>query len=206
MEDAVDTLDMKKQYAALLKPSAKQAQLVHVPRLPFLMIDGAGDPNGAPFQQAVAALYSAAYTLKFAVKTARAIDYPVMPLEALWWVEGAEFSFTERSGWRWTAMILLPDFLTAGDVASAVAAAGKKKPNPALARVHHAWFEEGDAAQIMHVGPYVDEPATIAALHAFAAAEGRRMHGKHHEIYLSDPARTAPERMKTILRQPVKLG
>ncbi len=199
----MDTVDLKKHFAPLLKPSAKQAQFVDVPRLPFLMIDGAGDPNSVPFQEAVAALYSAAYTLKFTIKKAQAIDYPVMPLEGLWWVEGADFSFTERGAWRWTAMILLPDFITSEDSANAVAAAGKKKPNPALARLRHEWFEEGRAAQIMHLGPYADEPATVTALHAFIAAEGYQPHGKHHEIYLSDPQRTAPERMKTILRQPV---
>jgi hypothetical protein len=199
----VDKIDLKKQYAGLLKPSAKQVQLVNVPRLPFLMIDGEGDPNRAPFKEAVSALYSAAYTLKFAVKKAQAIDYPVMAFEGLWWVEEDVFSFTERDGWRWTVMILLPDLITPDDVAGAVTTADRKKPNPALARLRHAWFEEGEAAQIMHLGPYADEPATIEALHGFVTAQGWQLRGKHHEIYLSDPQRTAPERMKTILRQPV---
>jgi hypothetical protein len=203
----MDTLDLKKQYAPLLKPSAKQAQFVDVPRLPFLMIDGAGDPNSTPFEEAVGALYSAAYTLKFAIRKARAIDYPVMALEGLWWVEGnapfSSYSYTARDNWRWTAMIMLPDFITAVDVASAVTAAQQKKPNPALARLRLEQLEEGKVAQIMHLGPYATEPATVEALHTFVEAEGYHLHGKHHEIYLSDPTRTVPERMKTILRHPV---
>lgn len=201
----MDTLDLKKQFAHLFKPTAKTPQLVDVPQLPFLMVDGEGDPNQEPFQQAVGALYSAAYTLKFAVRKVRGLDYPVMPLEGLWWVaEGAPFSFTERTGWRWTAMILLPDTVESDEATEAIAAAAKKKPNPALTRVRRELFAEGRAAQIMHLGPYADEPPTIEHLHTWIGEQGLRLRGKHHEIYLSDPARTTPERMKTILRQPVE--
>lgn len=201
----MDTLDLRKQYSALYKPSAKVPQLVDVPNLPFLMVDGEGDPNQSPFQEAVGALYSSAYTLKFAIKKTHAVDYPVMALEALWWVaDGEPFSFTERTGWRWTAMIMQPEFVTADEVATAVAAAAKKKPNPALARLRLECFAEGRAAQIMHLGPYADEPATIDRLHGWVAEQGLAMRGKHHEIYLSDPERTAPDNMRTILRQPVQ--
>jgi hypothetical protein len=201
----MDTLDLRKQYAFLYKPSAKAPQLVNVPDLAFLAVDGEGDPNQEPFQEAVAALYSAAYTLKFAIKKAQAVDYPVMALEARWWVaDGAPFSFTERTGWRWTAMILQPDLITPADVADAIAQAGRKKPNAALARLRLERFTEGRAAQIMHLGPYADEPATLDRMHNWVTEQGLQLRGKHHEIYLSDPARTAPEKMKTILRHPVE--
>jgi hypothetical protein len=200
----METLALKQDLAWLYKPSAKKPEIVDVPEFPFLMIDGEGDPNSAAFQEAVGALYSAAYTLKFAVRKARAIDYPVMALEALWWVaEGAPFSYTEREGWRWTAMILVPHIITSQDVDDALEAAARKKPSAALTRIRFDRFAEGRAVQIMHLGPYATEPATVEVLHQFAADQGLPLRGKHHEIYLSDPARTAPERMKTILRQPV---
>lgn len=200
----VETLDLKRQYAHLLKPSAKQAEIVDVPELPFLMIDGEGAPAEEAYQQAVGALYSTAYTLKFAIRKSRAIDYPVMPLEGFWGVgAGAQFSYSERSVWRWTALILLPDLVTAEDVARAAAEADRKKPNPALARLRFERFHEGRAAQIMHIGPYADEPSTVDRLHEFIDAAGFQPHGRHHEIYLSDPGRTAPERMKTILRHAI---
>ena len=201
----METLDLKKELAWLYKPSAKKPEIVDVPEFAFLMIDGEGDPNSAEFQESVGALYSAAYTLKFAIKKARAIDYPVMALEALWWVaEGAPFSFTEREGWRWTAMILVPDVVTAENVTAALEEAGRKKPSAALTRLRFEHFAEGRAAQIMHIGPYSAEPATIEALHQFVADQGLQLRDKHHEVYLSDPSRTAPERMKTILRHPVE--
>ncbi|MFN8379165.1 MAG: GyrI-like domain-containing protein [Anaerolineae bacterium] len=176
-----------------------------IPEQPFLMIDGEGDPSQAPFQQGIGALYSAAFTLKFTFKKGRAIDFPVMPLEGLFGSDIAGGVPTEPENfWHWTIMITVPDLITPDDVAEAVAAAGKKKPNPALALVRLDRLSEGRVAQVLHIGPYAEEHATIEALHAFIAAEGYRPHGRHHEIYLSDPARTAPERMKTILRHPVE--
>ena len=201
----METLDLKKELAWLYKPSAKKPEIVDVPEFAFLMIDGEGDPNSAEFQESVGALYSAAYTLKFAIKKARAIDYSVMALEALWWVaEGSPFSFTEREGWRWTAMIMVPDVVTTAEVTSALEEAGRKKPSAALTRLRFDRFAEGRAAQIMHIGPYSAEPPTIEALHQFVADQGLQLRDKHHEVYLSDPSRTAPERMKTILRHPVE--
>jgi hypothetical protein len=168
------------------------------------MIDGAGDPNNAPFAEAVSALYSVSYALKFAVRNGpRAIDYPVMPLEGLWWMTGGQrFTPERRDSWLWTAMIMQPEYVTAELVELACADSKRKKGIAAIDRLRFVRFDEGPAAQIMHRGPFADEPATIAQLHAFITGHGHRPRGKHHEIYLNDPLRTAPERLKTVLRQP----
>ncbi len=154
------------------------------------------------------ALYAVSYTLKFTAKLGPLqVDYPVMALEGLWWTEPemivTDFTTTDRSTWRWTLMIMQPDIITAEMVAEAAEKAGKKKELPALGKLRFERFAEGTAVQIMHIGPYVEEPATIARLHAFAAEQGYGLRGKHHEIYLSDPRRTAAEKLKTVLRQGV---
>ena len=156
------------------------------------------------FANAVEALFGVSYALKFmAKKGALAIDYPVMPLEALWWADDMEaFRSGDRSAWRWTAMILQPDFLTAPMIADAIAATHKKKSNPALDLLRLETFAEGRAAQLMHIGPFNTEGPNIERLHAFIAAEGAALSGKHHEIYLSDMRRTAPDKLKTLIRQP----
>ena len=181
--------------------------LVEVPELSFLKIDGRGDPNTAPaFAEAVAALYAIAYTAKFAVKRGRdGADYGVMPLEGLFWApDPAAFTNGDRSSWEWTLMIMQPDLVTADIFVDARAtAAEKKKPSDAIGRVRLEPFAEGLAAQVLHIGPWAAETETIAALHAFIVSEGLERAGKHHEIYLSDPRRVPPEKLKTIIRQPV---
>ncbi|MCC6805129.1 MAG: GyrI-like domain-containing protein [Anaerolineae bacterium] len=202
----METLDLKKTLKHLYSPSVKQPQTITVPPLPCLMIDGAGDPNTAQaYKDAVGALYSAAYTLKFAFKKQRSVDYPVMPLEGLWWTDDmALFITADKSNWRWTMLIVQPEVVTEADVAQTVAELKVKKPSPALDLIRWAVFDEGAAAQIMYIGPYSAEAPTIARLHEYIAAQGYALSGKHHEIYLSDPNRSAPEKLKTIIRQPIR--
>jgi hypothetical protein len=183
--------------------------VVEVPELAFLMIDGHGDPNTAPeYAEALEALYAVAYTAKFALKRAPGgIDYAVMPLEGLWWTpDMATFTTADKSAWDWTMMIVQPDPVTAEVVEEARATVARTKGLEAIARVRLERFAEGRAAQVMHVGPFAAEGPTIERLHAFIAERGLGRAGKHHEIYLSDPRRTAPERLRTILRQPVATG
>ena len=203
-------VDLSKALRPLYAPSAKHPSIVEVPDLAFLMIDGRGDPDGSEaYQEALQALYSSAYTLKFSFKkTDPERDFKVMPLEGLWWVDGEPPRLDElqagRDSWNWTMMIAVPDFVTADDLRDAAAQAGRRKPLPAVDRVRLERFAEGLAAQIMHVGPYADEAPTIERLHAFVAEQGYELRGRHHEIYLGDPNRTAPDRLKTVLRHPVR--
>ena len=200
-------IDFKKEFKQLYRPSAKKISVVDVPPMQFLMIDGQGDPNTSQvYTDAVEALYAVAYTLKFASKKQLARDFTVMPLEGLWWVEDmSDFSTKDKDSWLWTAMIMQPDWIDATMVEAAKEAAAKKKDLPALPGLRFERYHEGLAAQILYIGPYADEGPTIARLHAFIAENGYRLAGKHHEIYLSDPRRTAPEKLKTVIRQPMKL-
>ena len=201
-----EKLNLKKHHKELYRASAKEPRLVEVPPLQYLMVDGAGDPNtAAAYGRSLEALYGLAYTLKFQVKKAPGgTDFGVMSSESLWWAEDPEdFARGNKDNWLWTNMIPQPDFITAEQVEAARAAAMQKKENELLTKVRLADYTEGLSAQIMHVGPYADEGPTIAKLHCFMADKGYTFGGKHHEIYLNDPRRTAPERLKTIIRQPV---
>lgn len=200
-------IDFKKQLKHLLNPSPKQPEIVDVPVMNFLMIDGVGDPNSAStFQQAVEALYAVAYHLKFTVKkSTAAIDYSVAPLEGLWWAEDMRaFSLDRKDLWQWTMMIMQPVYVSKDLYQQALSEVQKKKTPPALGKMRFQAFHEGLAAQIMHLGPYAQEGPTIARLHEFIETNGYQLAGKHHEIYLSDPRKSAPEKMKTIIRQPIK--
>lgn len=199
------TIDLRRELSALYTAQRVPA-FVDVPELSFLMVDGHGDPNTDPaYADAVQALYSLAYTIRFALKRRPdAVDAPVMPLEGLWWTpDMATFSADDKSQWDWTMMIVVPEQVTAEVVEDARVAAARKRPLPALDKVRLQRFAEGRCAQVLHVGPYSTEGPTIAALHAFIAAEGCRLSGKHHEIYLGDPRRAAPAKLRTIVRQPV---
>lgn len=202
-------IDMKQDLKQIYGQSVKAPSIVDVPPMNFMMIDGIGDPNVVQaFPEALQALNSASFTLKFAVKKARGIDYAVMPTEGLWWTERLEdFTIEDATNWFWTIMIMQPDFVTADEVAQAVAAAKAKKGLPALDLIRFESYHEGRAAQILHVGAYgLAEKPTIDRLHAYIAEHGATITGKHHEIYLNDPSRTAPERLKTIIRYPVSGG
>lgn len=198
-------IDLKRELKALYKPPKSRFTVVDVPEMNYLMIDGHGDPNTSQeYQAAVEALYSVAYAVKFALKDdPETEDYVVPPLEGLWWVEEmTEFSIEEKGAWDWTMMILQPEWVTAEVVERAREEAARKKELPALDKLRFAPYDEGLAAQILYVGPYADEGPTIAALHDFIREQGGELRGKHHEIYLSDPRRTAPEKLKTVIRQP----
>jgi hypothetical protein len=186
--------------------SARQTpELVDVPELSFLMIDGHGDPNRSPrYEAAVEALYAVSYALKFAIKRASGPDYTVAPLEGLWWTKDmASFSVEDKSDWDWTMMIMQPAEATPALVAETGREVAQKKQIPAAAELRLQRYAEGASAQILHLGPYADEGPTIARLHAFIHEQGHQLRGRHHEIYLGDPRRTAPERLRTIIRQPV---
>lgn len=172
----------------------------------FLMIDGKGDPNASQeFQDAVEALYSLSYALKFMIKKGESgIDYGVMPLEGLWWADDmSQFSTENKETWKWTLMIMQPEYVTTELFNEAVEQVKKKKNPVALPKVRFESFSEGKAAQIIHTGPFSEEGPTIAKLHKFIEENDCRLSGNHHEIYLSDIRKAAPEKWKTIIRQPM---
>lgn len=199
-------VDLRKELRHLYKPSAREVVLIDVPEMNFLMVDGAGGPNNSQhFQEAVQALYGVSYTLKFMIRKEKAVDYPVMALEGLWWTgDTVEFRLENKDAWKWRLMIMQPEWVTGGLAAEAVEQVGKKKELPALSRVRFAALHEGLSAQILYIGPYAEEGPTIARIHDYIRGNGYELAGKHHEIYLGDPRRTAPERLKTVLRQPVR--
>jgi len=198
--DLVKTLDAYR---------AKQGEfrLVEVPPQRYLMIDGHGDPNTAPaYADAIATLYPVAYALKFASKLQLDRDYVVPPLEALWWADdpAAFTSARDKSQWDWTAMMLVPEWIT-DDLAEAALAKAAAKKAPALDLLRLATLAEGTCVQTLHIGSYDDEAPVLARLHDEIIPErGLRMTGRHHEVYFSDARRTAPEKLRTLLRQPVE--
>ena len=202
-------VDLKKELKHLYNPSVKEINLVDVPPMNFVMIDGSGDPNTAQeYRDAIEVLYSISYTIKFTVRKDQGIDYGVMPLEGLWWTDDMSlFSTDNKDIWKWTAMIMQPEYVTQDLFKIALQQVEKKKDLPALSRARFQSFKEGQSAQIMFIGPYSAEGPTIKRIHDFIKDHGDTFEGliqKHHEIYLSDPRRTAPEKLKTIIRQPIK--
>lgn len=201
-------IDMKKELGHLYK-APRKPEMVEVPPLKYIMVDGTGDPTDNEwFGEATGALYAVSYTLKFKLKKGTpAMDYVVMPLQGLWWAEDMEvFVMDARKDWKWTLMILQPEEVTQGMFEDACREVLKKKGLEAVDQLRLETYREGSAAQVMHIGPYAEEAPTIATLHQFIQDEGRLPEGRHHEIYLGDPRRTAPERLKTIIRQPVGPG
>jgi hypothetical protein len=198
-----EKMDWKKDLKSLYYPPADPV-VVEVPPMNYLMLDGHGDPNHSEHYQAVVeALFSLAYTLKFALKKAEGLDYAVYPAEGLWWVtDMRNFSVDNKENWDWTMMIAQPPMVTAAWVEQARREAIKKKGLALLEQVRFETYTEGCCAQVMHTGPYSAEGPTVDRLHAFIAAQGGALAGKHHEIYLSDVRRTAPEKLKTVIRQP----
>ena len=197
-------IDLRKQ----LKPfysSSRKPNIVDVPPAKFLAITGRGEPGGEAYQAALNALYSVAYTVKFKAKAAGK-DFVVMTLEGLWWWDDPEASFGEvpREEWDWKSMIRQPDFITPEMAEEAKAEAKEKKGLKEIDRVVLEEFHEGLSTQIMHIGPFSEEGETIAKLHKFIEENGYKMRGYHHEIYMSDIRRAAPEKWKTIIRQPIK--
>ena len=201
----MQTLDLKKELKLLYTALQGRVMLVEVPPMNFLMIDGQGNPATSPlYAEAVQALYTLAYTIKFSLKKQGIADFPVMASEGLWWMEDmAQFSLARKDEWLWTMMIMQPAVVTPQVVEAARSEVHKKKPSPALQQLRLEPYNEGLCAQILHIGPYSAEAPTIQHLHAFIAESGFERRGKHHEIYLGDPRRSAPDKLKTILRQPV---
>lgn len=212
------TLNLKKELKYLYAPSAKKAEIVKVPKLQFVMIDGriekGKEPGNSPaFAEATQALYNISYTLKFIFKKRKTdpIDYPVMPLEGLWGLQDDSVDVGKKDNWTFTLMILQPDAITKDAFTDGVEQIRRKKGDfPALAKAKLAHFEEGVCVQAMHIGPYATEPGTIEMMHAFALENGYRNNvgptGRHHEIYIGDPRKAAPEKLKTVLRHPLKKG
>ena len=200
-------IDLKKNFKQLYTASPDQIAIVDVPPLHFLMAEGTGDPNTAPaFQHATETLFRLSFSLKFMLKKGQGLDYAVMPLEGLWRADDlTAFAGGRKDEWQWTLMIQQPGFVSRENVAAAMELAKNKKNAPPLYDTIFSRFAEGLSAQILHVGPYSAETPTIARLHRFIKEKGYHFGGKHHEIYLSDPRRTAPEKLKTILRQPITL-
>jgi len=183
-------------------------RVVQVPPLQYLMVNGHGDPNTAQvYAEAIAALYLVAYRLKFASRQHFDRDYVVPPLEALWWAPtmDAFTSARDKSRWDWTAMIMVPDWISSQMFDDALDQAAAKEPLAGLDRLRLQTLHEGSCVQTLHVGAYDDEDVVLAELHDdFIPSAGLRMTGKHHEIYLSDPRRVEPSKLRTILRQPVE--
>jgi hypothetical protein len=214
-------IDFKKQMKDLYKPPKGQFSVVEVPKMNYLMIDGQGDPNTAlAYQQAIEALYATAYKLKFMSKNELDKDYVVPPLEGLWGSEEMQgklaaaqnetdwltiFAASDRDEWEWTMMIMQPAWITAEMAAHIRRQVEKAKDLPALEKLRFDSLDEGLSVQALHVGPYADEGPILAEMHLdFIPNNGYVEGGKHHEIYLSDPRKTSPEKLKTVLRQPVK--
>lgn len=201
----MEKLDLKKVYKDIYRPSAKKVNWLDLGPMQYLMIDGVGEPGSPIYQQAVQALFVVSYTLKFQIKKTRGPEYAVMPLEGLWWADNMAHFTTDldQGKWKWTMMMRQPDFVTEADVAGALEAAATKKEPPNVEGLRFETFTEGEVCQILHVGPFSEEGPTIEHLHSEIAAAGKSLRGKHHEIYLSDIRRAAPEKWRTILRQPI---
>lgn len=211
------TLDLKKEFKYLYQPSAKKIEIVQVPNLQFAMIDGAIEKGHGPgdspgFQEAVQALYGVSYTLKFTLKKRKTdpIDYPVMALEGLLWLtEGDVFDINIKDNWSYTLAIMQPEVITQEIFEEAREQVRKKRgDSKSLSKMRLEHFEEGLCAQVMHIGPYATEPATIERMQEFMKDNGYRdrvgLGGKHHEIYLGDPRKADPAKLKTVLRHPVE--
>ena len=203
--------DFKKEYKDLYMPKSAP-MLIDVPPMSFIMLDGRGDPNGEEYQNALGTLYALSYTVKMSKMGGKQppgyFEYVVPPLEGLWWCDGDAFDLNKRDRWLWTSMIRQPEFVTAEVFAWAKEAAKKKKPEFDYDKARFETFREGLCVQAMHTGPFDDEPATLARMQAFIEQNGLKSavgaERKHHEIYLSDPRKTAPEKLKTVLRLPVE--
>lgn len=200
-------VDYKKQLNQLYSAPADRFVIIDVPEMAYFMVDGSGDPNvAAAYMEAIEALYAVSYTLKFHCKNALRRDYVVPPLEAVWWSDDmGDFAAGRKERWQWTLMIMVPDFIGPDLAANAIGMAQARKPLPGSARIRYARLAEGRCVQTLHIGSYDDEGPTLARLHTEFLPEHRLVEaGHHHEIYLGDPRRAAPDKLRTILRQPVR--
>lgn len=205
--------DFKKEYKEFYLPKNKP-EIVTVPKANFIAVRGKGDPNeeGGAYQQAVGVLYAVAYTLKMSYKTDYKIEgffeYVVPPLEGFWWQENVVgVDYSDKSTFNWISVIRLPDFVTEDNLTWAIETASKKKKMD-CSLAEFLTIDEGLCVQMMHIGPYDNEPESVAMMNAFLEENGYKTdineNRKHHEIYLSDPRKVAPEKMKTVIRHPIK--
>ena len=206
-----DKRDYKKEYRDFYQPG-KRPSLVDVPPIPMFLVDGAGDPSGAAYQAAMSALYAVTFTLKMSRlgpwQPEGYFDYVLPPLEGFWWQENTDsIDYADKSAFHWISVIRLPDFITPDDFAWAVQTAEKKKKLD-CSKAEFLTIDEGLCVQIMHHGAFDDEPASVALMDTFLAENGyindftaARL---HHEIYLSDARKVAPEKWKTVIRHPIK--
>ncbi len=199
----MEKIDFKKKLKHLFTASSKECKIVDVPKMKYIMFDGQGNPNTSPlFQGGVEALYGIAYKIKFNSKKT-GLDYVVPPLSGLWYMDDMrQFCMEGKEQWKWTLLIMQPEHITS-EMEEAKKVVEMKKKTDFSTQVRLESYHEGLAAQIMHIGPYEGEPPTIAKLHKFIEEKGYSLRGKHHEIYLGDPRKTAPEKLKTIIRQPI---
>jgi hypothetical protein len=212
-KSAVPKLDLRKEYKEFYLPSAKEVVLVDVPEFLFVALDGVVEAGVRPgdsesFRDSIAAMYGVGYALKFMSKLRPndPIDFTVMALEGLWATEsGAKFDFDWRERSLYSLLMMQPDHITPEMFHRAVADTQEKRPSPALDRIRLERWREGRSIQIMHIGPYAEEPATLAKMDSFAEENGYELHGRHHEIYIGDPNRSKPENLKTVLRHAVRL-
>ena len=201
----MEKIDYKNELKHLYRPTTKKVEIVEVPKMNFIMIDGDGGPNHPTFQNAIEVLFPLSYTLKFMIKKSDiGIDYGVLPLEGLWWADDmSSFIKDKKDDWKWTLMIMQPELITNEMVVEAVNQVRVKKNPTSLPLVRFESINEGKVAQIMHIGPFSEEGPTVQKLHSFIKDSGKKIIGKHHEVYLSDIRRAAPEKWKTIIRQPM---
>lgn len=202
----MEKIDHKKILKEFYTPK-RTPVIVDVPTMQFLMIDGKGYPGTSiEYQQSMEALYPMSYTLKFALKKAGIIDYTVMPLEGLWWAKDMDaFAIdTRKDEWLWTSMIMQPPEVTPDHYNQAIEVVRKKNNPIALPKMRLETFDEGLSVQVMYIGPFSEEGPVIEAMHQYAFDQGYELQGKHHEIYLSDPRRTPQEKLRTVIRQPIK--
>lgn len=208
MVSAMVKVDFKKELKELYRPSNKEVSLVTVPSMNFLMIDGEGSPSeeAGDFEGAMEALYPLAYKIKFMAKSdPEAYDFVVPPLEGLWWADDwTAFTEDRKDEWKWTLMIMQPDCVSLKMFEEARELVRAKSAPRLLDRVRFDSYEEGEACQIMHIGPFSEEGPKVHRIHDHIDSLGKARALKHHEIYLSDPRRTAPEKLKTVLRQPMR--
>ena len=205
-EEMMDKIDFKRELKQFYAPKNQQWEIVDVPAMQYLMIDGEGDPNNSPtYVHAVEALFALSYTIKFASKRTLGKDYAVMPLEGLWYADDMNVFITrDKSSFKWTMMIMQPDWITQTMVDEAKVMVREKKGMTNLDKVSLKELAEGKSAQLLHIGSYDDESPKLAQLHdVYMPENGLKFNGNHHEIYIGDPRKTSPEKLKTILRQPV---
>lgn len=203
---SIEKLDLRKTLGYLYHPPTGDVEVLKIPRMKCLMVDGGGAPESDDFKQAIGTIYNVAFTMKFRSKKLLGKDYSIMALEGLWGVKGGGFNPKARDDWIWTLMMVQPDLVSQKLFTEAVAEVRAKKNPPGLERIHLENFAEGLCVQSMHVGPYSTEAATIERLESYAKEHGFKMVGKHHEIYLGDPRRAKPEKLRTIVRHPIAKG